>query len=217
MKRNKLWVFAVLSMVFTGVWLILMIISVSINGSLRTPEEVIEYLRNFKTLYYLTYINAVLVTVAVTIFFSYLYDHCKTLNREWSLAGLIFIPAYSVLNLIVYFSQITVVPKLMGYVFPEAYSIMFSQFIQILPYSAMAAMNQLAYGLLGIPSVIFGILLIKNKEISIAGEWLLMLNGVLCILGVIGTASGIEGLSAGSVIGGALFLFSLIAIVRKLT
>jgi hypothetical protein len=81
--------------------------------------------------------------------------------------------------------------------------------IQAYPASATGYFNNLAYALLGIPSMIFGIILIqKNALWQIAG-WLLALNGISCILGIIGLTTQNELLSFGSLVGGVLFLAAL--------
>ena len=146
-----------------------------------------------------------------------LYDYCKSLNAPGALIGIAFVPIYGTLNLFVYFSQITIIPRLLKLMNmsanPDVYAILLGQFIQGWPGSAIAVTNQVAYAILGIPSIIFGVLLIRDKKVSSLGGWLLTLNGVSCIIGVIGTVVNNEMLAVGSVIGGALFLFSLIAII----
>jgi len=77
-------------------------------------------------------------------------------------------------------------------------------------------MNQLAYAVLGIPSIIFGVILVKHKRISPLAGWLLAVNGLSCIVGVIGTAANSQVLAIGSVAGGALFLFSLAVIAVRI-
>ncbi|MFZ5946073.1 MAG: TetR/AcrR family transcriptional regulator [Bacillota bacterium] len=99
--------------------------------------------------------------------------------------------------------------------YSEVYRVILGQFIQGWSGSAVSVFNQLAYAILGIPSIIFGVLLIKNKKLSTLGGWLLTLNGISCIIGLIGTAANNRVLVIGSVAGGALFLFALIALVRS--
>lgn len=214
---KKLRASAILCLVFTVLWLILMIVSVSKTGSIITFEQAIDSVMNTGVLFYLTYINAVFVTITATIFFVHLYYYCRSLNVEWSLIGFAFIPIYSILNLFVYFSQIAVVPRLISLMntseFHEAYKVFLGQFVQGWPGSIISVLNQLAYAVLGIPSIIFGLMLIKNKSISTLGGWFLAFNGVSCLIGVMGTAANNEVLAIGSVVGGTLFLFALIAIV----
>ncbi len=208
---------ALVCLVFTVLWMVLMILSISNTGPVRTLEQAINSAANAGILFRITYINAVFVTVTAAVFFICLYCRCKPLNDHWSFAGLIFVPVYCVLNLLVYFSQIAVVPRLVALMessgYPEVYQAMLGQFVQSWSGSAISAVNQLAYAVLGIPSIIFGMLLVRDRKVSVPGGWLLILNGLSCITGVIGTAVGSETLAMGSVAGGALFLFALVAIV----
>jgi len=217
MVRNKLWFSALLCLIFTSIWLILMIISAAKTGPINSFEQAIVSVMNAGNFFQLNYINAVLITIATTIFLVCLYDYCKSLNAQWSLIGFVFVPIYSIMNMFVYFSQITIIPRLLTLMKisanPDIYTAILGQFVQGWSGSAIAVTNQLAYAILGIPSIIFGGLLIKDKRVSTLGGWLLALNGVSCIIGIIGTVANSEILAVGSVIGGALFLFSLVAIV----
>ncbi len=73
-----------------------------------------------------------------------------------------------------------------------------------------AFFNNLAYALLGIPSIIFGLVLLFTNKLPTLSTILLVLNGVACILGVIGVFLGNRLLSFGSLAGGVLFLVALI-------
>lgn len=220
MKTNKLWVAALLCMLFTILWLILMILSILKTGSIRTIDQAINSVMKTGLLFHFSYINAVFVTITVTIFLICLFDYCKYLNLQWSLIGIIFVPIYSILNLFVYFSQITIIPRLITLMNisqnPDVYRVILGQFVQGWSGSAIAVTNQLAYAILGIPSIVFGVLLIKDKEISTLGGWLLVLNGISCIIGIIGTVTNNEVIAAGTVAGGVLFLFALIVTVFRL-
>jgi len=217
MKTNKLWVSGLLCLLFTVLWLILMILSVSMTGPVNSFEQAVSSVVDTGILFQLSYINAVFVTITTTIFFVFLYNYCNSLDKDWSLIGFIFIPVYCILNLIVYFSQITVIPRLIALMnepkYSEAYQVILGQFIQGWSGSAVSVFNQLAYAILGIPSIIFGVLLIKSNRLSTLGGRLLTLNGISCIIGVIGTVANNRVLAIGSVVGGALFLFALIALV----
>jgi hypothetical protein len=68
----------------------------------------------------------------------------------------------------------------------------------------------LAYALLGIPSIIFGLLMFREKSpLKVAGA-LLALNGVACILGIVGFLARSAPLSLGTLAGGVLFLLALV-------
>jgi hypothetical protein len=84
--------------------------------------------------------------------------------------------------------------------------------LQSWPDSAVSILNNGAYAILGIPSIIFGILLPEiNRELRIAGIFL-VLNGVACLVGIIGYAARSPVLSLGSLVGAVFFLGALAAL-----
>ncbi len=119
------------------------------------------------------------------------------------------------MNLIAYLSQITVVPRLLQLQAMSDYRIvaqfLLRQTIQQWPGSIIFSVNNLAYAVLGIPSIIFGVLMIKSSLGLRFGGVLLALNGVACVIGFVGIAAQNNLLSQGSLIGGVLFLLALAA------
>jgi hypothetical protein len=65
------------------------------------------------------------------------------------------------------------------------------------------------YALLGIPCIIFGIILAHKGRLWRIAGWLLALNGLACILCIFGITIKNDLLSLGSLIGGVLFLAAL--------
>jgi len=213
--RNKL--FAVVSLVafiVTVIWLALLIADTASAGPLDTFEQVLAQVSNLDTLYYLTYANAALTVLATTLLFAVLYLTCKTTAPELALLGFVFVPAYATLNLVVYLSQLTVVPVLLTAhqqaQHQAAAELLLRQTVQMWPGSGVAFLNGLSYAILGIPSIILGaILLWRRGSLRLAGA-LLALNGLACLVGLIGMLAGNELLGNGSVVGGALYLLALI-------
>jgi hypothetical protein len=74
----------------------------------------------------------------------------------------------------------------------------------------MSFLNNLAYAVLGVPSVIFGMLLLNHRAPAQAAGGLLALNGIACIVGLVGVLFKLPWLNLGSLVGGVLFLLSLI-------
>ena len=73
----------------------------------------------------------------------------------------------------------------------------------------IAVVNGLAYGILGIPSVTFGIaLLTKNVFGKITGI-LLILNAILCLLGVLSFRIDNAVFAQGTSLGGLIFIISI--------
>ena len=87
---------------------------------------------------------------------------------------------------------------------------MLRQMIQQWPGSAVNVLNNLAYAILGIPSIIFGMVLSRRGRSTRLPGILLALNGVACIIGMVGVVLGSGLLAQGSIVGGALFLLALI-------
>jgi len=214
MNTKLLGVLSLTCLMITILWLVLFVAGMAVAGPLETFEQVLAYVNKLGSLFYLTYANAALITVSAVMLFAALYIHYKPIAPEWSAIGVMFVPIYGALNLIAYLSQVTVVPRLLELqVFPE-YQV-FSQFllrlfIQQWPDSAISIVNNLAYAVLGVPSIIFGILMLKSVPALRLGGVLLTLNGITCIVGFIGIAAQSAWLSQGSLVGGVLFLLALV-------
>jgi hypothetical protein len=125
-----------------------------------------------------------------------------------------FTGPYAVFSLIAYVSQITVVPRLIELAAQPQHQVMaegaLRLFIQQWTGSAVWVINNLAYALLGIPSIVFGILLARQGGWMARAGWLLALNGAACILGMLGIVLRSDPLSLGSVAGGVLFILALV-------
>lgn len=217
-QRILLGYISLVTLIVTLIWLILLIVGTVTAGPLENYEQVVAHVSKLDTLYFLGYFNATLTVIAVTILFSGLYLFCRSMAPAATLMGFVFIPIYATMNLFVYLSQVIIVPGLIEWrqlsQYKFASDLLLSQLIQQLPSSGLAFFNNLAYGLLGIPSIIFGWLLIQhNQRMRLAGI-LLALNGIACISGVVGILAGNNLLRNGSLIGGILFLLALISLSR---
>ncbi|MCP4134309.1 MAG: DUF4386 family protein [bacterium] len=214
MKKTK--IFSLLSficMAATAFWVVLMVISALKSGPINTMGDAIESVSSASTLYYVSYINAFFITIFCTILYTCLYAYCKPAQPELALIGFVFVPIYSLINIVVYLSQVTVVPVLYDFYYIadyyEASRILLAQTIHQSPGSAMGLFNSLAYALLGIPSITFGIVIFKKGKAGIAAGLFLILNAIACILGAIGFAVKNNTLGMGTAVGGVLFLIAL--------
>lgn len=183
-------------------------------GPLDTFDQVLAHVSHTDTIFYLTYINAALITLLAVILFAGLYLYYKPGAPLLSLLGLIFVPVYGTINLLVYLSQITVVPHLLHLEALPEYQVMaqfiLQQSIQQWPASAISILNNLAYAVLGLSSILFGVLMCRSfKMVRLAGIFLI-LNGVSCIAGFCGIIMQNAWLSNGSLVGGILFLLALV-------
>ncbi len=213
--RNKLFaIVSLVALIVTVIWLALLIADTAGAGPLDTFEQVLAHVSDLDALYYLTYANAALSVLATTLLFGVLYLYCKPIAPELALLGLVFVPAYAALNLVVYLSQLTVVPALLTAhqqtQYQAAAELLLRQTIQMWPGSAVSFLNGLGYAILGIPSVILGAILLWQRGLPRLAGALLALNGIACLVGLIGMVTGSELLGAGSLVGGALYLLALI-------
>jgi len=216
MKTKWLGVLSLLTLILTTLWLILMIWSLANSGPLDTFTQVLDHVGKIRKsgVFELTYLNAGLLTIAAIALMGGLYIYVKTTYPEWSRVGLVFVPIYGTINLFVYLSQITLVPALMQAASDPMTAntalLLLQQSLQLSPGSTVGFFNNLAYAILGIPSIIFGRALTTNQSIHLRiSGWLLALNGIACIVGIIGYGSSSDILSMGSVLGGAIFWLAL--------
>ncbi len=213
--RTKLFaIVSLVALVVTVLWLALLIADTAGAGPLDTFEQVLAHVSDLDALYYLTYANAALTVLATTLLFAVLYLHCKTTAPELALLGLVFVPAYAALNLVVYLSQLTVVPALITahqqVQHQAAAELLLQQTIQMWPGSAISFLNGLGYAILGIPSIILGAILLSQRGLLRPAGALLALNGMACLVGLIGMVTGSDLLGNGLVVGGVLYLLALI-------
>jgi hypothetical protein len=213
--RTKLFaVVSLVALIVTVLWLALLIADTAGAGPLDTFEQVLAHVSDLDALYYLTYANAALTVLATTLLFAVLYLHCKTTAPELALLGLVFVPAYAALNLVVYLSQLTVVPALITA--PQqvqhqaAAELLLQQTIQMWSGSAISFLNGLGYAISGIPSIILGAILLSQRGLLRPAGALLALNGMACLVGLIGMVTGSDLLGNGLVVGGVLYLLALI-------
>ena len=203
---------ALILLIQTVIWVVFMGIS---SAPIEPGWGDVDYLlwaSERGTAYLINYVNVTLLTIVVVVFFAFLYVYLKDGAEKLALSGLLLVPVYGVLNLVVYSLQISLVPTLATNALSNGESItMAAQLIQVNPSSVAGYFNGLAYAILGIPSIGFGILLYRSLK-KLSGLFL-ALNGALCILGIIGYFTGNGLLSMGILLGGIAFLVFLLMMV----
>lgn len=205
--------FALLTLVLSILWLVFLISSMAAAGPLDTFERVLAHVANPGPLYWLSYYNAALITLSATALYAGLYRVARQAAPTSAVIGLVFVPAYCAMNLFAYLSQVTIVPSLLPALQDPASApaarLLLAQLIQEWPSSGVAFFNGLAYALLGIPSILFGLVFATERGALRTGGILLVLNGAACIIGVLGSLLGIPALAQGTLIGGVLFILAL--------
>ena len=209
--------FSLIALTATVIWLVLFICGMVRHGPVATFEEAMGAVNTIDSLFYLTYLNAALVTLAVTALFAGLYVLYRRVAPFWSIVAMLFVPAYTSLNLFAYLSQVTIIPSLVSMsgraASQDAAGVLLAQMLQPWPDSIVSVLNNLGYAVLGIPSIIFGVLLARR---TFPGGALLVLSGTACWIGFAGIIMDSPLLSAGSIAGGVLFLLALIPLTRRL-
>jgi hypothetical protein len=202
----------------TLLWVVLMILSTAAIEPGWVGADYVKWASEASVSYKINYFNVSILTAGVVYFFFLLFRYLKLKSPSLALTGLVFVPIYGLLNLFSYSVQITLVPAMAQSAVAQsavAQSAMefgdsiqrVAQWIQANPASIVAKLNGLAYALLGIPSILYGYLLILDSR-RFSGLTLI-LNGILCVIGITGMMLDIRILSMGTLAGGFLFLISL--------
>ncbi len=216
MKSRQISTISIILAILTGIWIICMILLMQRQGTvIASFKDAYDFVKDPGGLFYLTYLNVVVLTIFDVVLFGMLYLYFKPAYPVLSLSGLLFVPVYAAYNMFVYISQISVVQKIIsyyeGHISEEVMQVLLGQFIQLWEHSTIAFLNNYAYAILGIPSVLFGIAIFRMKPgLSRATGLLLILSAFACLLGIIGIITGNQVLANGSAIGGGLFFLSLI-------
>jgi len=210
MKPKILGWLSLITLISVTLWLIVMIWDMATAGPLDSFQQVLAHTQKGDWKFTFTYLNAGIFTIGATALMGGIYTFVKSIFPEWSLVGLVFVPIYGTLNLIAYLSQITLVPALLvaasDPVMADTALLLLKLSLQLLPGSTVGFFNGLAYAILGIPSIIFGLALTKgdNRPLRISG-WLLLLSGIASIFGIIGYFIGSNFLAQGTLLGGVIF------------
>lgn len=214
MKTKMFGMVSLFCLIVSILWLVLMVLSMIRVGPIDTLEQAIHSVTNPGFLFYLSYMNAVIITISVTILFVGLYLYCKPSEPELSMVGFIFVPVYCVFNLFSYFSQITIVPRLLSYQTMadnnNVFKIFLGQMIQGWQGSAIAVFNNFAYAILGVSSIAFGLALLKKGKFAKVSGVFLILNAIACVVGIMGIVAGNKIIGMGSAVGGVLFIIALV-------
>jgi hypothetical protein len=216
MRRRTTGYLLIAVAVTTVIWIVTVIAGQATAPPVTTLEEKIAAIADPGFLYYLTYVNAAVITVFTTASLAGLYDRCRADDPLWATVGLVFAPIYGIANLVAYLSQVFVVPDLLAlYRRPETEVVartLLGLTIQDWQPSAIATLNGLAYAMLGIPSIIFGLLLAREPGKRRVGGWLLALSGVLSFIALVGLAVDRPALAATTLVSGVVYLVAVVLI-----
>jgi hypothetical protein len=189
-SNKQLGLLILLDLVLVSFWALTMILDMVIgNMKTDTIEDAFTWVTNPSALFYLTYFNVTLLTFLGIIIFTGFFLYFNKNRTIWHWFALAVIPIYGLMNIFAYGSQITIIPYLNQFLsLPEYESLakfVIIMFIQAYPGTIVSIINLSAYGILAIPSVVFGWELYKesNKFRKIGGL-LLILCAVPCVLSI---------------------------------
>ncbi len=220
MRTRYLAPLSLATLIVTLLWLVSLILNTSSAGPVETSRQALDFAARGGALFTLTYINAAFITLLATALFVGLYGFLKAAIPAAARMAIVFLPAYTAMNLFVYLAQISILPRLLALQTDPQYSsvasLLAAQMIQLWPGSLAAFLNGLAYAILGIPSIIFGVALTHVSGIMRLAGLLLVLSGIASIIGLIGLMAANPALQLGSIVGGGLFLLSLLPLTLDL-
>ena len=218
MEKRTAGYLALTTLILTFLWLVTLVWMMTAAGSLTTYDRVLAFSASQPASFFGNYLIAFLVTLSAIFFFYALPTVAGKHHLHLAQLGSSVIPIYGGLNLLIYLWQITglqrVIDLLASPESRQAAGLVVQQTIHLWPGSAAALFNSLAYALLGIPSMIYGFLMLSQGKQLRFGGILLACNGLACILGFIGSTLSLKWLAQGTLLGGVLFFFALVPITR---
>jgi hypothetical protein len=214
--QHTLFALTLLVALLTTFWLIGLIYR---QATAPTADLLADYLAGIESrpgLFTFNYVNAGLITL-FTVAMLAAYAAASWADEPlWAGITLAFVPIYGVLNLAVYLSQVFVVPGLLGwYRQPETVELARQLLALVLhewPGSATGFLNSLAYAVLGVPSLILGVLLFRQDRRLRAGAALLAISGALSIVGLIGLGMSSARLQGMTTASGIVYLLALLGL-----
>ncbi len=216
MKTRIIGILALAVAITTLTLAALMAISEVATGPVTTLEDKIESLGSLDFLFYFIYVNAILITILGVAMFTGFFVYCLDEADLWSWIAFAFVPIYGLGNIISYSSQVFVVPSLLN-LHNQPETVMIAQVLLGLAIhnwygTAIEALNAISYAILGIPSIIFAVIMFrKNKGLRV-GSILLALSGVFSFVAVVGVAAKNPLLGMMTLVSGFLYMVSLIII-----
>jgi hypothetical protein len=213
MKTKITGILAASVVILTLIWLAQMIGAAVKYGSFEKFNDALAFARERHWFYYTaTYANALVLTLFNALLYGSLYGLLKGEHPEWTAAGLVFVPLYAILAMVAYLSQIVLVPALINQLEdPQLQPIalaLLHHWLQIWPHSTIQLFDQFSYFLLGMPGLIYGLLMWRIALLRIPGGFF-VLSSIFCLLIGVGIISGLpELVGVPSMIGGIVSIIA---------
>lgn len=214
MKTRTIGLLTLIVAAITLLWAALFIVTEVTMPAAPTLAGRIAAIERHLGLFLLNYANAGLLTVAAVAMLAGLCVYCRQQDPLWAAVALVFVPIYGLANVVIYLSQVFVVPGLLDLYRDPATAAVAQVLLRLTlhtwPGSAAGFVNALAYAALGITSVILGLLLARRAPCLRVGGRLLALSGVLSVVALVGVGIGDAVLAFLSPLGGFVYLVGLI-------
>ncbi len=216
--RSITWILTITALL-TALWATLFIYTTAASPAIQTLTDQISAIESQGAWFIFNYLNASLLTLAITASLASLYTYCRDSDLLWANIALVFVPIYAACNLVAYLSQVFVVPGLIQMAHePQTAAtaeILLRLTVHTWPGSFVEFLNGLAYAVLGIPSIILSILLARISKTMQTGSWVFALSGLFSIIALFGIGLSIPLLKYFSPLGGFLALTGLILFARQ--
>jgi hypothetical protein len=214
MSTRRLGVLALTVAFLTALWAGLFVVEQATAPPAHTLADKIIAIEDNMGLFVVNYTNASLLTLLTVATLAGFAVYCWNENPLWSAVAFAFVPIYGLANTLAYLSQVFVVPGLLDlYRHPETAAVaetLLNLTIHNWDGSAVAFVNALAYAVLGIPSILLGVLMYRRGQGLRRGSLLLVLSGVMSMVALIGVGVDSAGLALMSPLGGFVYMVALI-------
>ncbi|NIM92957.1 MAG: hypothetical protein GTO18_04510 [Anaerolineales bacterium] len=192
MKTKKIGVLALVAALITFIWGVQKAIVELANPPVETLAGRIAAIEGSFGMFSLNYSLAALLTIACGMSLAAFSFYTRSRYPLWSTIAMTFIPVYMLANLFAYLSQIYILPRLLELLQQASSTALAEGLIRMSmhtwPGSVIEFINQLAYAVLGIPSIILASQLFRMAGSFRFGALCLALSGILSILAFFGIA-----------------------------
>ncbi len=152
---------------------------------IETVEDYVRYKESAVSSNNFSHFFIIFFSVSLVFFFISIYRFCKIKNPDWAAVGVFFLPPFAGLTLLFSALQVSVVPQLISMYnqpeYQEAISMLFSQFLPGTANQAYAIAD-VPLLFLGIPALIFGLILSRDQKLLKVTGILLAISGIGFIL-----------------------------------
>lgn len=209
----------------TLVWSIMTFTEILSSETLSTLDEKIISLYEPGFFYFFMYVNAALITLLSVAMLAGFYHYCRDDAGPWPFIAIAFVPMYGLGNTVAYLTQVFVIPSLVllhqAPATNEIAGILLGLMIHDWPGTAIEALNAVSYAILGIPQIIFGLIMYRKARGLRVGSILLAVSGGLSFMAVIGVAVNNTAMGMIAIPSGFIYMLSLILIgihfIRRLS